>query len=92
MARTTRIFDRFQYTNPQRDFMNKAVELRAIDAVELAVIMHNEGGSFAAISNEIMMCAFNNRHSAEGQAVHAALCSAADAMSAQARVDILRVI
>ena len=86
--------DRFNFAKPMRDFINAAVGMDVIDAIDvLAIALDHtprpgEVGwqSFleSRLVHEILEAAFNNRHSMEGVARHKVLCTMRDQMAPEA--------
>ena len=72
---------RFSFTKSQRGLLNFAVSIKVLDAVELGVLMENEGANFPAIEAEISTIAFCDR----GRGVHGAWVEARDAHYKAAR-------
>ena len=83
--------DRFCFEKPTRDFINTAVEVGVIDAVDVlafAIDCGLNGNPFAEagwqkklekrLIDDVLLCAFNQRHCPEGGSNHKSLCILAD--------------
>jgi hypothetical protein len=82
--------DRFNFDKPMRDFINAAVGMEVVDAVDILAIALDyavQPGEVgwqewleSRLVHEILEAAFNNRHSMEGVARHKVLCTMRDQM------------
>lgn len=70
--------DRFDLSKDFRDFLARAVELQVWDAAS-AFCAGARGMSEDEVAEEVLLCAFNGRHSREGGEAHAELCRMNDA-------------
>ncbi len=68
--------DRFDFTQEQREFLNKAVSLGVVDAVSRMCMSTEHGADFKALSDDLLMVAHLGRHCPDGQERHSALCQA----------------
>lgn len=69
---------RSDYTQDFRDILAAAIRLRVVDATEIYVYGVNRM-SDRKILEDLLVCAFANRHSAAGSAAHGELVGLCDA-------------
>ena len=73
--------DRFDFTQSERDMLNKAVRIGVVDAVELGCMMSNIGVNFDQLASELTETAYTNIHSE--RRIHTEWVTARDAYNAK---------
>lgn len=75
--------DRFSIPQTVRTFLEVATETKVADATDLVALAINNGTDWQAIMSEVLVWAFNNRHSPSGMEAHSLLVAARDAATVE---------